>query len=160
MSHSKIVAFDTTVQSTYQWIHTVQDELEWPDARRAYHALRAVLHALRDRLSAEQVATLASQMPMLVRGFYYEGWQPSAGPLPESNLDDLLAHVAESFRGDPDFDPEAVTRGVLRALSRRVGEGVIDSIECALPAELRTCTSTREGLQHENTTCSGSVDAG
>jgi uncharacterized protein (DUF2267 family) len=31
-----------------------------------------VLHALRDRLTVEEASDLAAQLPMLIRGLYYE----------------------------------------------------------------------------------------
>jgi len=35
------------------------------------------LHALSDRLTVQEVAQLGAPIPMLIRGFYYEGWVPS-----------------------------------------------------------------------------------
>jgi uncharacterized protein (DUF2267 family) len=34
-----------------------------------------MLHALRDRLPPEIAVHLSAQLPMLVRGIYYEGWK-------------------------------------------------------------------------------------
>lgn len=45
------------------------EELDWQDRHAAYLALRATLHALRDRLTVEEVAELGAQLPMLIRGF-------------------------------------------------------------------------------------------
>jgi uncharacterized protein (DUF2267 family) len=44
-------AFDSTVQTTHVWLNELLGLLRWQDPHRAYLALRAVLHALRDRLS-------------------------------------------------------------------------------------------------------------
>jgi uncharacterized protein (DUF2267 family) len=67
-----LTLFETTLDVTNAWIDDLLDRLEWDEPYRAYHALRAVLHALRDRLPVEQAAALAAQLPMLARGFYYE----------------------------------------------------------------------------------------
>ena len=40
--------------------------LDCPDRHEAYLALRATLHALRDRLTIEETAQLAAQLPMLI----------------------------------------------------------------------------------------------
>jgi uncharacterized protein (DUF2267 family) len=105
---------------------------------RAYHALRAVLHALRDRLTVEQAAALAAQLPMLVRGFYYEGWHPHGKPVKERHKEEFLAHIADAFRDDPDVDPEQVTRAVFDVLAKHVTAGEIESVKQGLPAELRS----------------------
>src|ERR1700716_1763239 len=72
---------DTTVQKTYRWIDEISEELGSIGRREAYRDLRAFLQTLRDRLTVDQAAELGSQLPMLVRGIYYEAWDPSRVPL-------------------------------------------------------------------------------
>ncbi len=137
MSHTGLKAFDATVQTTNIWLNDIQERLGWRDSYRAYHALRAVLHALRDRLTVEQAAALAAQLPMLVRGFYYEGWHPHGKPVRERHKEEFLAHVAAAFLGDSDVDAEEVTRVVFQVLAAHVTAGEIASLKQGLPAELR-----------------------
>jgi uncharacterized protein (DUF2267 family) len=137
MSATTIKAFDTTLQLTNAWLHELSEELGTDDRHRAYHALRAVLHALRDRLSVEEVAALGAQLPLLVRGIYYEGWHPGDKPL-KTRREDFLAAIREAFRDDPDVDPEGVIRAVFRVLSSHVTAGEIDSVKHLLPAKLRS----------------------
>ena len=68
--------FDTTVHKTHVWLNDIMQELGWEDRHKAYLGLRTTLHALRDRLTVEETAQLAAQLPMLIRGLYYEGWDP------------------------------------------------------------------------------------
>ncbi len=68
--------FDSTVQKTNIWLNDILEELHWEDRNKAYMALRTTLHALRDRLTLEEVAQFSAQLPMLIRGIYYEGWDP------------------------------------------------------------------------------------
>ena len=115
-------AFDSTLQTTHVWLNELTAVLGCPDdPYRAYLALRAVLHALRDRLSVDEAASLAAQLPMLVRGFYYEGWHPHGKPLKERKREEFLAHIRADFRQDPDVDPEHVVRAVFQLLTRRSG---------------------------------------
>jgi uncharacterized protein (DUF2267 family) len=138
MTETGLAAFDSTIQTTNVWLNEIQERLGWQDHYRAYHALRAVLHALRDRLTVEQAAALAAQLPMLVRGFYYEGWHPHGKPLKERKKEQFLAHIADAFQGDADVDPEQITRAVFGVLDRHVTSGEIASIQHSLPLELRT----------------------
>jgi uncharacterized protein (DUF2267 family) len=137
MSHTGLTPFESTIQTTNIWLHDILERLGWQDRYRAYHALRAVLHALRDRLPVDQVAALAAQLPMLVRGFFYEGWHPHGKPVKERKKEEFLAHVAVAFRDDPDIDPEQVTRAVLAVLAKHVTAGEIEGVKNSLPAELR-----------------------
>ncbi len=137
MLQTALTAFEHTIQTTQQWLHEIEEGIGWQDPHRAYLALRAVLHALRDRLTVEQAAALAAQLPMLVRGFYYEGWHPHGKPLKERKRDEFLAHVAETLRDDPYIDPEQITDVVLDVLARHVSRGEIECIKRTLPAELR-----------------------
>jgi uncharacterized protein (DUF2267 family) len=138
MTQTGLAPFDSTIQTTNIWLHDIQERLGWIDRHRAYHALRAVLHALRDRLPVDQVAALAAQLPMLVRGFYYEGWHPHGKPVKERHREEFLAHVAAAFRDDLDVDPEQVTEAVLRVLSKHVTPGEIAGVKRSLPTELRS----------------------
>jgi uncharacterized protein (DUF2267 family) len=103
----------------------------------AYLALRTTLHALRDRLTVEEVAQLGAQLPMLVRGFYYEGWDSTGTPLRVRHKEQFLARIQEEFRSDEPIDPERVARAVFGILARRVAAGEIEDVKHVLPAELR-----------------------
>src|SRR6516225_3829841 len=104
MSQTGLKAFDSTLQAMNGWLHNVMERLNWLDRHRAYHALGAVLHALRDRLGVEQAAALGAQLPLLVRGLYYEGWHPSGKPSKERRKEEFLAHVRQELRNHPDID--------------------------------------------------------
>lgn len=137
MSKPTVSSFDRTVEKTNLWLTDLMRELDWDDHDRAYHALRAVLHTLRDRLSISEVADLGAQLPMLMRGFYYEGWSPSGKPVADRKKDEFVAHVADAFRGDTGVDPEQVTRAVLKVISKHVSTGEIDDVKSNLPRAIR-----------------------
>lgn len=128
--------FNQTLQKTHTWLKNLAEELDWEDENKAYLALRAVLQALRDRLTVEEAVQLGAQLPMLIRGFYYEGWHPAGKPLKERHQEAFLAHVKDVFKNDERVNPERVVRAVFKVLSRRVAKGEIDDIKQVLPKEL------------------------
>jgi len=137
MSTTGLDVFDTTVQKTNSWLKDIMHEMDWQERRKAYQALRSTLHALRDRLTVDEVAQLAAQLPMLVRGFYYEGWDPTGKPLKVRDLEGFLATIALEFRGDDEVDPDEVARAVFTVLARRITQGELEDIEGLLPKEVR-----------------------
>lgn len=137
MTQTTISSFESTIHKTNIWLKDVMDELDWDSHERAYHALRAVLHALRDRLSTAEVADLAAQLPMLVRGFYYEGWSPSRQTTPLRHKEQFLEQIDQAFRDDMTVDAEEVARAVFHVISKHVSSGEIADIKHTLPREIR-----------------------
>ncbi len=138
MSATGMAVFDDTVQKTNLWLKEIREELNLESAEDAYRALRAVLHTLRDRLIIEEAADLGAQLPMLLRGVYFEGWRPAGKPLKDRHLAAFLAHVSSQYVGPSPVDPERITRGVFAVLSRHLSAGQIDDIRQGLPAQIRT----------------------
>jgi uncharacterized protein (DUF2267 family) len=99
--------------------------------------LRAVLHALRDRLTVEEVAQFGAQLPMLIRGFYYEGWDPTGKPLRLRHKEKFLTRIEQEVSGDDSIDAELVARAVFTLLAKRVSEGEIEDVKETLPIEIR-----------------------
>ncbi|RKZ33892.1 MAG: hypothetical protein DRQ37_08340, partial [Gammaproteobacteria bacterium] len=80
MTMTGLRVFDETVHATNTWLHEITSRLGWDDRRKGYRALRASLHALRDRMPVTEAAHISAQLPLLLRGTFYEGWRPSATP--------------------------------------------------------------------------------
>ncbi|HEX8034796.1 MAG TPA: DUF2267 domain-containing protein [Ktedonobacterales bacterium] len=141
MSATGLDVFDTTLQKTNSWLKDLMQALNWTDRHMAYSALRATLHALRDHLTVEEVAQLGAQLPMLIRGFYYEGWDPTGKPLRERHLEQFLAHIEQQFKDDDTVDilveSAQVAQAVFQVLSQRISTGEIEDVKHVLPAEIR-----------------------
>ncbi len=137
MSFTGLDVFDRTIQLTNIWLKELMEKLGTDDRHRAYLALRATLHALRDRLTVEEAADLAAQLPMLIRGIYYEGYRPADKPLRERHKEEFLAHIREQFRKDPDVDPERIARAVFALLQEKITAGEIEDVRHSLPKHIR-----------------------
>jgi uncharacterized protein (DUF2267 family) len=138
MSATGFKGFDTTIQTTNIWLDEILKELGWSDRQRAFHALRAVLHTLRDHLSVDEVAQLSAQLPLLVRGVLFEGWRPAHKTVKERTRDEFVAHISESFALDlSGTHPRQIVRAVLAVMERHVSSGETASLIHVLPAGIR-----------------------
>lgn len=139
MTTATVSAFESTLHKTNTWLKDILAELNWNDSdhERAFHALRAVLHALRDRLTVEESSDFAAQLPMLVRGFYYECWNPAKRPVDKRRKESFFDQVALAYADDITADAEAVTRAVFAVISKHVTNGEIDDVRASLPKQIR-----------------------
>jgi len=128
-----IDVFDKTIQKTNGWLQEIMTELNWDDRRKAYLALRATLQTLRDRLTLEEAVQFGAQLPMLVRGFYYEGWNPSK-PLEKMHKEKFLSRIKNQF--NEEIDAERVVRAVFHVIAHRIAEGEMEDIKSVLPKDL------------------------
>jgi uncharacterized protein (DUF2267 family) len=131
---NQVDVFQTTLNKTGEWLRDIRQLLGFESDQRAYLALRAVLHTLRDRLPIVEAVHLGSQLPMLVRGFYYEGWTPLDKPL-KLTRDEFLLAVASYFRGDPAISAEQVTRAVIETMSNHIDPGELNKIMHVMPRD-------------------------
>ncbi len=130
--------FASSLQKTQVWLNELASDLEWEDKpHKVYSALRAVLHALRDRLPVEEAVQLGAQLPMLVRGFYFEGWTLKGKPHKERHKEDFLEHIRKAFRDDVAVNPQQVVRAVFRVLARHMSTGEIDDVKHVLPKPIQ-----------------------
>src|ERR1700704_1005838 len=137
MSATGLEVFDTTLQKTNSWLKDLMEQTGW-DRHKAYQALRAVLHALRDRLTVEEAAEFGAQLPMLIRGIYYEGWDPTGKPVKERHREQFLARIREHFPADEDVNPKAIADAVFSLLAERISAGEIEDVKHILPVEIRS----------------------
>jgi uncharacterized protein (DUF2267 family) len=89
--------FDKTLQTTNIWLNEIVTDLG-PDPKLAYRALRAVLHAFRDRLTVEETAHFGAQLQLLVRGIFYDASQPAGKPDRIRSEEEFLDRVVAELR--------------------------------------------------------------
>ena len=97
MSKNGLQSFDRTLEKTHQFINDVIQEIEVDDKHIAFIGVKAVLHALRDRIPLEEAAQLGSQLPVLLAGYFYQGWKPAATPTKERSIDAFLDKVKSNL---------------------------------------------------------------
>jgi uncharacterized protein (DUF2267 family) len=137
MPTAQLDVFDRTVEKANIWINEVAAGLE-SDRRDAYRVLRAYLRTLRDRLPDEQNAQLAAQLPLVLRGIYYEGWQPSRTPLHYRDPAEFVERVRREALLVTDTEAWFAVEAVAAVLRRHVSSGEIDDVVCSLPGSLKS----------------------
>jgi uncharacterized protein (DUF2267 family) len=135
MSTTGLAAFDRTMHKTHVWLNAIMDDLD-TDSETAYAVLRATLHALRDRMPAAAAASLGAQLPMLVRGMYYEGYAPAAARH-ERSIVSFLTDVRLELGRRRGLDVERAVKSVLKVLAEHVDRGEARHVQMLLPKTLR-----------------------
>jgi uncharacterized protein (DUF2267 family) len=139
MSKTGYPSFDATVDKTNHVLREIEEAYGWPKERRnqSYAALRTVMHTLRDRLVPEEAVQLAAQLPMLIRGIYYEGWDPSATPV-KMNKEEFLDRIRSQFPYSVEGGMQRLVQTVLGALRSYITEGEWADIKSSVPRELES----------------------
>ena len=136
MSATGLDVFDKTLQTTNIWLNEIMERLG-PDRQVAWKVLSTVLHKLRDRLPVELSAHLGSQLPLLVRGVYYDQYEPARQPSDCDTPEQFRDEVAEWLADIRPVDPDEAIRAVFEVLTRHVSEGQIVKVRNALPKGIR-----------------------
>ena len=131
---------DRTVQDTNRWLRAIARQLGDEEAKQpAYHALRAVLFALRDRTGTDLAADFSAGLPLLVRGIFYEGYRPADQPKDYRTMDAWNEEVDRELRQTPGDAPapEEATRAVFTVLSKELDWGTVRKTFSTLPEDVR-----------------------
>jgi uncharacterized protein (DUF2267 family) len=135
MTTTGVRAFDASLETTREWLRDLQEQMGLDDEQRAFRVMRAVLEALRDRLTVEEAAQFAAQLPMLLQGVYYHGWTPRGKPVKIRSREEFLDRVAENLMRE--HNPEEACRAVFAVLERRMPDGEVEDVKRILPEPIR-----------------------
>lgn len=139
--HVTVPQLSHATQQAQEWLNDLSGREPFENRDQAYSLLRAVLHAIRDRLTPEEVAHVGSQLPMLVRGFYFEGWRPALAPNEFATRAEFYDRVSASLRGAPSaetLDVEEATGTVIAFLVDHLDEGLLRHVTSQLPGNIAT----------------------
>lgn len=134
---TSIPAIEHATQQAHEWVNELKEILGVPEDRSAYAAMRCVLHQLRDRMPVNEAIDLGAQLPTLVRGVYYEGWNPQVNPQPIHSADEFIGDLMKKLRGHEEIHAESAIRGVFLLLANHVSKGEIDDVIGTLPDEIK-----------------------
>lgn len=142
MSATGLEVFDKTLQTTNIWLKEIMAELG-PDRQLAWKVLSVVLHKLRDRMPLELSSHLGAELPLLVRGVYYDQYEPAVQPT-DYDLDEFVEEVSEWLSDIRPVDAKEAIQAVFAVLSRHIPRGQITKVQNALPQDLRAFWTAAE----------------
>lgn len=136
--------FEKYAQEGNALINKLAADLDHPGERdRTSLLLKAVLHALRERITIPESFHLLSQLPMFLKGAYVDQWKYHEQPENYKSLTEFLGRVERlqhSF-GEREFSwgqsTEELTRIVLSHLGETLTEGQVEHVLSNLPEEIR-----------------------
>jgi uncharacterized protein (DUF2267 family) len=131
--------FKKTLDKTHHWLNEIKEECGLKDIHQAYTLLRGVLLTIRDRIPTQEAVHLGAQLPMLVRGFYYEGWNPLHTPdkdikTKEDFFKIVIRHIAPSNLIE---NIECNMVGVLKVIQRHVPSQELEKVKNLMPHNLK-----------------------
>lgn len=136
MSRTGVDSLDRSIEKTNAWLADVAASFGTEDRKLAYRATRSWMHTLRDRLPVQVSVHLAAQLPELLRGVFYEGWNPSKVPV-KYGREQYLARFADEAQIHL-TEAEHAGRQVTAALSRHISPGALAEAMAVLPADVRS----------------------
>lgn len=128
-------AFDTAVQKGNIWLKDIEKAGKLRSRFQAYAALRSVLHALRDCLPPAEAVKFSAQMPLLVKGVFFDGWKVAPKPARMTRTD-FNACIRRGLKEETGVEPATALKAVLDAMCRHISPTVLDGIEPVLPREV------------------------
>ena len=139
MTTTRIDVFERSIQKAGRWIDDLERHMGWENPHQTYEALGIVFHVLRDRIPVHQAVAFGAQLPLLLRGLYFQNWDVSVNPEKYRHAREFLAHVrAGLIEHRLEFVPEdRLVEGVAGVIAARVSEGEYASLRRSLPAEIR-----------------------
>ena len=127
--------YEHAVQRANVWVADVTAALGSQDRHYGQRVVRAWLHTLRDRLTIEAAVKFAQQLPELLRGIYYDGWEPHLVPVKYNTAEYVYRFSAEAFV--PSSEVPGIAAAVTRVFADRMSPGQLAETLAELPGNLR-----------------------
>ena len=156
MSANGLETFDRSIHATNAWLKQISreigaaEEIGAADRKLAWRVLGVVLRVLRDRLPVDDAAHLAAQLPLLIRGAFYEQYRPAVQPNSMRSRAEFVARVADGLEGGGrPINPERAIKAVFSTVQRHVAEAETAKVRHALPEDIRMLWPADAGVHHK-----------
>lgn len=132
-----IHVFERTNHEAHEWVNDLAGRCGWTNEREVLRLLRTVLVNVRDHLPVNEMAQFSAQMPVILRGMFFEGWQPKKTPVNERHAAEFIAAIEEKIGDVLDYRGEDDIVAVLRTINAHISRGEVEDVRACLPQQLR-----------------------
>lgn len=132
-----IHVFERTVHEAHDWVNELSGRLGWTSERDVLRLLRTVLCNIRDHLPVNEMAQFSAQLPIMLRGMYFEGWQPKKTPVRERHAADFIAAIEGEVADVLDYSGIQDIKAVFNVINARISRGEVEDVRANLPVELK-----------------------
>ncbi|MEO0929391.1 MAG: DUF2267 domain-containing protein [Pseudomonadota bacterium] len=132
-----IHVFERTTHEAHEWVNDLAGRTGWTKQSQYLALIRTVLAKTRDHLPVDEMAQFSAQLPLILRGMFFEGWQPKLTPVRERRAAEFVSAVEEkigdviAYRGVTDI------KAVFNVINAHISQGEVEDVRACLPQELR-----------------------
>ena len=127
--------FQETISKSNKIVNSIADEMGW-NKHQSYQALRVVLHAFRDRLPVEEAVNFSAQLPILMKGVFFDTWDPTLKPI-KFNRDEFLDFVSLQLPVEyEEMEVKKIVKTVLGVIFQHVDVHESEKIKKVLPEDI------------------------
>lgn len=137
MTAQGLEVIDRSVQLTHEWINELAERLGWVSKRSVLRLLRVTLCHVRDHMTVDALAHVSAQLPLLVRGFLFEGWMPKHTPIKERRAEEFITFIADQMKDTEEYRGRDDIKCVFDLLNNRLSRGKVEDIRATLPSDIR-----------------------
>jgi uncharacterized protein (DUF2267 family) len=141
MSSAGSDPFNHALHTANIWLADVGAALGTRDRHYTRGVVRAWMHTLRDRLTIDAAAKFGAQLPELLRGVYYDGWEPNKAPV-KYNVEQYIQRFGAQA-SIPAVQVPTIAATITEVMADRMSPGQVSETLAELPTDLRaTLTGT------------------
>lgn len=137
MSSQGLEVIDHAAQTTHEWVAELAGRLDWVSKRSALRLLRVTMHQIRDHLQVDELAQFSAQLPLLIRGMFFEGWVPKRTPSKDRSADAFVRQIEDQLGASDDYRSSQDITYVFLLLNAHISRGEIEDVRASLPAGIR-----------------------
>jgi uncharacterized protein (DUF2267 family) len=131
------VNFEKNCNEAISWINEISIRAGFPSRPDwAYSALKSVLHSIRDRSTIEEIFQFAAQLPLIIKGIFFEGYNPSGKPV-KLNSEEFMMRIRKDMGTANEIPAGEAFRVVLELLYEKTSTGEMNQLRGLMPKDIQ-----------------------